>query len=86
MDRARKQRMFDTLVAIGFKEIKVGFPSASQTEYDFVRQLINNDAIPADVTIQVLTQAREDLIERTLEALRGAPRGPYCMCITLRRR
>ena len=74
MDRARKQRMFDTLVAIGFKEIEVGFPSASQADYDFVRQLIDNNAIPADVTIQVLTQAREDLIERTFEALQGASR------------
>lgn len=74
MDSARKQRMFDTLVAIGFKQIEVGFPSASQTNFDFVRQLIDSNSIPDDVTIQVLTQAREDLIERTFEALRGAPR------------
>ncbi|MEK8088356.1 2-isopropylmalate synthase [Thermithiobacillus plumbiphilus] len=74
MDLARKQRMFDTLVAMGFKEIEVGFPAASQTEFDFVRGLIEQDRIPSDVTIQVLTQAREPLIRRTLEALRGARR------------
>src|SRR6185369_7884454 len=74
MDRARKRRMFDLLVKIGFKEIEVAFPSASQTDFDFVRELIEEDLIPADVTIQVLTQAREDLIGRTFESLRGAPR------------
>ncbi len=74
MDIGRKMRMFEMLVAIGFKEIEVGFPSASQTEFDFVRKLIDEDRIPADVTIQVLTQARDHLIERTFEALRGAPR------------
>ena len=74
MDIARKMRMFETLVAIGFKEIEVGFPSASQTEFDFVRKLIEEDRIPDDVTIQVLTQARDQLIERTFEALQGAPR------------
>jgi len=74
MDVARKLRMFQTLVKIGFKEIEVGFPSASQTEFDFVRQLIEGNLIPADVTIQVLTQAREPLIRRTFEALQGAPR------------
>jgi len=74
MDVARKMRMFETLVAIGFKEIEVGFPSASQTEFDFVRKLIEEDRIPDDVTIQVLTQARDHLIERTFEALQGAPR------------
>ncbi len=74
MDVARKLRMFELLVAIGFKEIEVGFPSASQTEFDFVRKLIEEDRIPDDVTIQVLTQARDHLIERTFEALQGAPR------------
>ena len=62
MDIARKMRMFETLVAIGFKEIEVGFPSASQVEFDFVRKLIEEDRIPDDVTIQVLTQARDHLI------------------------
>jgi len=74
MDPVRKKRMFQTLVAMGFKEIEVGFPSASQTDFDFVRQLIEEDLIPNDVTIQVLTQCRAELIERTYEALVGAPR------------
>ena len=74
MDMARKLRMFQMLVKIGFKEIEVGFPSASQVEFDFVRHLIERDLIPADVTIQVLTQARDHLIHRTFEALVGAPR------------
>ncbi len=74
MDIARKLAMFDILVAIGFKEIEVGFPSASQVEFDFVRKLIEEDRIPDDVTIQVLTQAREPLIVRTFESLVGAPR------------
>ncbi|MBS0466212.1 MAG: 2-isopropylmalate synthase [Proteobacteria bacterium] len=74
MDIARKMRMFEQLVKIGFKEIEVGFPSASQVEFDFVRKLIEEDRIPDDVTIQVLTQAREPLIRRTFEALEGAPR------------
>ena len=74
MDLARKLRMFETLVAIGFKQIEVGFPSASQVEFDFVRKLIKEGRIPDDVTIQVLTQAREPLIERTIESLQGAPR------------
>ena len=74
MDIARKTRMFEQLVKIGFKEIEVGFPSASQVEFDFVRKLIEEDRIPDDVTIQVLTQAREPLIRRTFEALAGAPR------------
>jgi 2-isopropylmalate synthase len=74
MDPARKLRMFQALVQIGFKEIEVGFPSASQADFDFVRQLIEQQLIPADVTIQVLTQARESLIRRTFEALQGAPR------------
>jgi len=74
MDVQRKLRMFEMLVAIGFKEIEVGFPSASQTEFDFVRLLIDEKRIPDDVTIQVLTQARAPLIERTFESLVGAPR------------
>jgi 2-isopropylmalate synthase len=65
MDPTRKLRMFEELVAMGFKEIEVGFPSASQPDFDFVRQLIEEDLIPDDVTIQVLTQCRDDLIERT---------------------
>ncbi len=71
----RKRRMFDLLVRLGFKEIEVGFPAASQTDFDFVRQLIQERLIPSDVTIQVLTQARPELIDRTLEALQGAARG-----------
>ncbi|RYF36361.1 MAG: 2-isopropylmalate synthase [Comamonadaceae bacterium] len=74
MDIPRKLRMFQTLVQIGFKEIEVGFPSASQVEFDFIRKLIDEDLIPQDVTIQVLTQAREPLIRRTFEALQGARR------------
>ncbi|MCD6079552.1 MAG: leuA, partial [Ramlibacter sp.] len=74
MDIPRKLRMFQALVAIGFKEIEVGFPSASQVEFDFVRKLIEEDLVPPDVTIQVLTQAREPLIRRTFEALQGARR------------
>ena len=72
MSPARKKRMFELLVAMGFKEIEVGFPSASQTDFDFVRMLIEEDMIPDDVVIQVLTQSREHLIERTFEAIRGA--------------
>ncbi|MBF7053287.1 2-isopropylmalate synthase [Halomonas sp. KAO] len=71
MDQERKQRLFDLLVKVGFKEIEVGFPSASQTDYDFVRSLIEENRIPDDVTIQVLTQARDHLIDRTFEALEG---------------
>ncbi|RJQ70792.1 2-isopropylmalate synthase [Pseudonocardiaceae bacterium YIM PH 21723] len=74
MSPARKRRMFELLVAMGFKEIEVGFPAASQTDFDFVREIIEDDAIPADVTIQVLTQARSELIERTFEAVKGAPK------------
>jgi 2-isopropylmalate synthase len=74
MDPARKLRLFEMLVRIGFKEIEVGFPSASQADFDFVRLLIENSLIPDDVTIQVLTQAREELIRRTFESLAGAPR------------
>ena len=73
MNAERKMRLFELLVRMGYKEIEVGFPSASQTDFDFVRALIEQDKIPADVTIQVLTQAREHLIERTYESLRGAP-------------
>lgn len=72
MGPERKMRMFAALVKMGFREIEVGFPSASQTDFDFLRTLIDGKHIPADVTIQVLTQAREDLIRRTFEALRGA--------------
>ncbi len=72
MDPQRKRRMFEALVAMGFKEIEVGFPSASQPDFDFVRQLIEEDLIPDDVTIQVLVQCRQELIERTYEAIRGA--------------
>ncbi|WP_309102641.1 2-isopropylmalate synthase [Microbacterium sp.] len=72
MSPERKRVMFELLVGMGYKEIEVGFPSASQTDFDFVRQLIEEDLIPDDVTIQVLTQAREHLIERTYEAIAGA--------------
>ena len=72
MDAARKRRMFDMLVKIGFREIEVGFPAASQTDFDFVREIIEQRSIPDDVTIQVLTQARPELIARTYESLRGA--------------
>ena len=74
MGPERKRRMFDTLVRMGFKEIEVGFPAASQTDFDFVRQIIEEDLIPDDVTIQVLTQSREHLIRRTYEAIKGARR------------
>ena len=72
MDPERKLRMFKALVKMGFKEIEVGFPSASQPDYDFVRQIIEEDLIPEDVTIQVLVQSRPELIERTYECLQGA--------------
>ena len=74
MDAARKRRMFDMLLKIGFKEIEVGFPAASQTDFDFVREIIEQNLIPDDVTIQVLTQARPELIARTYESLKGARR------------
>ena len=74
MTPSRKRKMFDLLVKMGYKEIEVGFPSASQTDFDFVRSLITSDAIPDDVTISVLTQAREDLIERTVQSLIGTRR------------
>ncbi len=72
MSPGRKRRMFELLVRMGYKEIEVGFPSASQTDFDFVRQLVEEDLIPDDVVIQVLTQARDALIERTFESIRGA--------------
>ncbi|HVH94631.1 MAG TPA: 2-isopropylmalate synthase, partial [Nocardioidaceae bacterium] len=74
MSPARKMSMFDLLVRMGYKEIEVGFPSASETDFNFVRQLIDSDRIPDDVTISVLTQAREDLIERSVQSLVGVPR------------
>ena len=74
MSPARKMSMFDLLVKMGYKEIEVGFPSASETDFAFVRQLIEGDRIPDDVTISVLTQAREDLIERSVQSLVGVPR------------
>lgn len=74
MSPEKKLRFFKTLVAVGVKEIEVAFPSASQTDFDFVRLLIEDGHIPADTTIQVLTQAREDLIARTFESLKGAPK------------
>ncbi|MGO1698417.1 MAG: 2-isopropylmalate synthase, partial [Micrococcaceae bacterium] len=74
MGPERKLRMFELLVKMGYKEIEVGFPSASQTDFDFVRDLIEQDRIPEDVTIQVLTQSREHLIERTYEAIEGCHR------------
>src|ERR1700716_4062789 len=74
MDPERKRRFWDVLLKVGFKEIEVGFPSASQPDYDFIRQLIEQDLIPEDVTIQVLTQCRRELVERTYAALAGVPR------------
>src|SRR5262249_60722142 len=72
MSPARKHKMFELLVRMGYKEIEVGFPSASQTDFDFVRELITEDRVPDDVRISVLTQAREDLIERSVQSLAGA--------------
>ena len=74
MDPARKQKMFDLLVQLGVKEIEVGFPSASKTDFEFVRKLVEEDLIPADTTIAVLTQARPELIERSFDAIEGARR------------
>jgi 2-isopropylmalate synthase len=74
MSPARKRRMFELLVRMGYKEIEVGFPSASQTDFDFVREIITEGAVPEDVRIQVLSQCRPELIERTFEALAGAPK------------
>ena len=73
MDSARKMEMFKLLVSMGFKEIEAGFPAASDTDFNFLRELIEGGHVPQDVTIQVLTQAREHLIDRTIESLRGAP-------------
>jgi 2-isopropylmalate synthase len=89
MSPARKKRMFDLLVRMGYKEIEVGFPAASQTDYDFVRQLIETDSIPDDVTIQVLTQSREELITRTFESIKGSKQAVvhlYNSTSTLQRR
>ncbi len=89
MGAQRKRRMFDLLVRMGYKEIEVGFPAASQTDFDFVRHLIEDGCIPDDVTIQVLTQARDELIERTFESIRGARRAIvhlYNSTSTLQRR
>ena len=89
MDAQRKMRMFKTLVKMGFKEIEVGFPAASQTDFDFVRKIIEDDLIPPDVSIQVLTQARPELIERTYESVRGVHRAImhlYNSTSTLQRR
>src|SRR3984885_3966829 len=72
MNNQRKQVMFELLVKMGYKEIEVGFPAASQTDFDFVRQIIEENRIPDDVVIQVLTPAREDLIERSVQSLAGA--------------
>ena len=74
MSLEQKLEFFKLLVAVGFKEIEVGFPAASETEYEFLRTLIEKDMIPDDVTIQVLTQAREHIIKKTFEAVKGAPR------------
>src|ERR1700749_2826552 len=89
MDSARKMRMFKQLLKIGFKEIEIGFPSASQTDFNFTREIIEGDLIPDDVTVQVLTQARADLITRTFESLQGAQRAIvhlYNSTSTLQRR
>ena len=82
MGHERKMRMFSSLLAMGFKEIEVGFPSASQTDFDFVRFLIENKKIPDDVTIQVLTQSREELIRRTFEVAEGRQSRPSSISTT----
>jgi len=74
MNSTRKRAMFDLVVRLGYKEIEVGFPAASQTDFDFVRELIETDRVPDDVRISVLTQAREELIERTVQSLVGTIR------------
>src|ERR1700727_1840827 len=89
MRPARKPKMFDLLLRMGYKEIEVGFPSASQTDFDFVRELIEGGRIPDDLQISVLVQARDDLIERTVQSLLGAPRATvhvYNACAPLFRR
>ena len=72
MDAVKKNRFFDLLLEIGVKEIEIGFPAAGQTEFDFIQGLVRSDRIPDDVIVQVLTQAREDLIKRSFESLEGA--------------
>src|ERR1700710_1473554 len=79
MDVARKRAMFDLLIGMGYKEIEVGFPAASQTDFDFVRELSESGRIPADVRISVLVEAREDLIERSIQSLIGAPQATVHM-------
>ena len=86
MDAERKLRMFELLVKMGYKEIEIGFPAASQTDFDFVRQLIEEELIPDDVTVQVLTQAREPLIRAHLRVARGRRSARSCTCTTRRRR
>ena len=89
MGSERKNRMFNLLCSLGFKEIEIGFPSASKTDFDFVRDLIENKKIPLDVNIQVLTQAREELISKTFESLKGVPKAIvhfYNSTSTLQRR
>ncbi|MEU7162749.1 2-isopropylmalate synthase, partial [Streptomyces chrestomyceticus] len=80
MDTRRKQRMFDLLVATGFKDIEIGYPAASAHDFDFVRKLVVKEGIPDDVTVSVFTPARADLIERTFEAIRGAERAVVHLC------
>ena len=72
MDASRKMKMFKQLIKMGFKEIEIGFPSASETDYNFVRELITNNHIPSNVTVQVLTQSRKALIEKTIDSLKGS--------------
>src|SRR5690606_19880076 len=72
MDAVKKNRFVDMLVQIGVKEIEIGFPAAGQTEFDFIQSLVRSGKIPEDVTVQVLTQARKDLIQRSFESLEGA--------------
>src|ERR1700747_1751411 len=79
MSPARKRTMFDLLVRMGYKEIEVGFPSASQTDFDFVRSLLEDGRMPGDGQISVLTQARDELLERTVQSLAGAPRATVHM-------
>src|SRR5690606_22625880 len=74
MDAVKKNRFFETLVKVGVKEIEVGFPPAGQTEFDFISELVKSGRVPDDVIVQVLTQARADLIARTFDSLEGAPK------------
>ncbi|MFC5885725.1 MULTISPECIES: 2-isopropylmalate synthase [Kitasatospora] len=80
MDPGRKRRMFDLLVATGFKDIEIGYPAASTDDFDFVRELVSKDGIPDDVTVSVFTPARPELIERTFEAIQGADRATVHLC------